>query len=212
MRRFNFSFSATEIKQLAISTVAIAFAFSLILFRDEIFIQHRLAGFPVYFLYALIAVGLAFILHELGHKFVAQQKGCWAEFRAWPAGLVMAVVLAVLSLGRFVFAAPGAVVIVPAKKTRFGFAIMHLEPEDMGLIGAAGPIVNIVLAALFVLLGLVIPFSLFSIAAQVNAWLAIFNMIPFGLLDGYKVWRWSPFIWAALMGLSVLVFAFVVFI
>ena len=30
----------------------------------------------------LLAVGPAFILHEIGHKIVAKRNGCWAEFRA----------------------------------------------------------------------------------------------------------------------------------
>ena len=35
----------------------------------------------------LIAVGPAFLLHEIGHKIVAKRHGCWAEFRADPKGL-----------------------------------------------------------------------------------------------------------------------------
>lgn len=185
-----------------------AFAFSLILYRDEIFggLTYNL----IFFVNALIAVGLAFILHELGHKFVAQVKGCWAEFRVWPAGLLIAVAMALLSKGGFVFAAPGAVMIIPAKRTEFGLAFTYLNPRDMGQIGAAGPLVNIFLAAGFGLAAILAPIQLLSIAAQVNAWLAIFNLIPFGLLDGYKIWRWSPWIWGGLMMLAVGIFILVV--
>ncbi|DAC54290.1 MAG TPA: hypothetical protein HA320_03095, partial [Candidatus Poseidoniaceae archaeon] len=35
----------------------------------------------------LIAIGPAFVLHEIGHKIVAKKNGCWAEFRADPKGL-----------------------------------------------------------------------------------------------------------------------------
>jgi len=211
MVKYEFSFSWLEIKHLIIAAIAIAFAFSMILFRGEIFsaiTSKNVLQLTTFFVLSLIIVGTAFILHELGHKFVAQKKGLWAEFRAWPTGLVIAIIT---SLFGFVFAAPGAVMILPAKKTRFGFALTHIELEDMGQIGAAGPIVNIGLAAMFIALSLFSPLivagiAVWSIAAQINAWLAIFNLIPFGLLDGFKVWRWSPVIWGGLMASAITIF------
>lgn len=32
---------------------------------------------------------------------------------------------------------------------------------------------------------------------SINAFLALFNLIPIGILDGAKVFRWDPFIWLA---------------
>jgi len=216
-KKYEIAFSMQEIKHLSIAAVAIAFAFSMILFRGEIFSsvsEGNFANILIYLSISLIIVGLAFILHELGHKFVAQKKGLWAEFRAWPLGLVIAVVT---SFFGFIFAAPGAVMILPAKKTRFGFALAHVSPKDMGQIGSAGAIVNIILASIFGILALAIPFiiaeiNVWSIAAQVNTWLAIFNLIPFGMLDGYKVFKWNPLIWGGLMGLSVAMFALMIFV
>lgn len=205
-------FSITEIKHLSVAMLAIAFAFSLILNKNEIFYSGKLTYSPWFFLSSLVAVGFAFIFHEMGHKFVAQKKGCWAEFRAWPAGIILAVALAVVSRGGFVFAAPGAVMISPAKRTRFGTAFTVLSSSDMGKISSAGVIINIIQAAIFSLLALFVNISIFPIAAQVNAWLAIFNLIPFGMLDGAKVLRWSPFIWLGLMAISVSLFGLIIFI
>ena len=53
----------------------------------------------------LLAVGPAFILHEIGHKIVAKRNGCWAEFRADPKGLQFGIMLSFF-LG-FLFMAPG---------------------------------------------------------------------------------------------------------
>ena len=44
-----------------------------------------------------IAIGPAFVLHELGHKFAARHYGCWAEFRSDPKGLRFGVLLGTLS-------------------------------------------------------------------------------------------------------------------
>lgn len=215
--KYEFNFSRLEIEHLVIAAVAIAFAFSMILFRGEIikaFMSGRVADVLLFFVLSLIIVGLAFILHEMGHKFAAQKKGLWAEFRMWPMGLLIAVVTSIFG---FIFAAPGAVMILPAKKTRYGFALTHVSPKDMGQIGSAGPIVNIILAGVFIILASISPFvvsstNIWFIAAQINAWLAIFNLIPFGLLDGYKVFKWNPLIWGGLMGLSVLMFALTIII
>ena len=52
----------------------------------------------------LLAVGPAFLLHEIGHKIIAKKNGCWAEFRADPKGLQFGVILSFF-LG-FLFMAP----------------------------------------------------------------------------------------------------------
>jgi Zn-dependent protease len=162
------------------------------------------------FLQSLIAVGIAFVLHELGHKFMAQKKGLWAEFRAWPIGLVLAVGMAILSQGGFVFAAPGATMISPVRKHKFGYSFQQLNVKDIGQIGLIGPVVSIALSLIFVVLALIVPITLFRIGAQVNAWLAIFNLIPLSILDGQKVWQWSWKIWAGFFALSIVIFGLTV--
>jgi Zn-dependent protease len=36
---------------------------------------------------------------------------------------------------------------------------------------------------------------LFTLGARINTWLALFNLIPFGPLDGAKILKWSKGIW-----------------
>jgi Zn-dependent protease len=33
------------------------------------------------------------------------------------------------------------------------------------------------------------------IGVEINAWLAVFNLLPFGNFDGYKVFQWSKKVW-----------------
>jgi len=76
----------------------------------------------------------------------------------------------------------------------------------MGVIGISGPVVNVILTAIalpFAAMG----FQLAIVTAQVNAWLAIFNMIPFAMLDGAKVWQWSKPLWMGFFALCVGMFA-----
>ncbi len=148
-----------------------------------------------------IAIVSGFALHELAHKFTANKFGASAEFRLWREGLMMAVVLAIATNGSFVFAAPGAVMI---SGFRFGFhGITHLNKKEMGVIGAAGPVTNILLAALFAALYSATANPIMAYAARINTSLAIFNMMPIPPLDGSKVMNWGPANWAVIIGAAL---------
>ena len=100
------------------------------------------------------------MLHELAHKIVAQRNGAWAEFRAYPLGLVLAVVSALLG---FILAAPGAVYIQGA-----------ISRKQDGKISIAGPLTNLGLGLAFLGLGLGLQTGLLAIAlywiGSVNMW------------------------------------------
>lgn len=153
--------------------------------------------FLVLFVISLFTAGLGFLLHELGHKFVAQHYGCTAEFRAFDQMLYLAVGLAVL-IG-FIFAAPGAVMI-SGMVTR----------KENGYISLAGPLTNYVLAMLFLALSIFLPAGgqLFSIGFSINVWLGLFNLIPFGNFDGIKIFYWNKTAWAGMAAFGIF-FAFV---
>jgi Zn-dependent protease len=170
-------FEKEELVHMGISVVTITLAFSVPFFLN----------FPMVFL----TFGIGFLLHELAHKFMAMRLGCIAVYRAWLEGLVIAVIMAFATAGRFVFAAPGAVYIWKE----------HLTKRENGLISLAGPGVNIVLALFFVTL-ITSPQTLVKEIATwgfyVNSFYALFNMVPIPPLDGSKVASWSIPLWAVL--------------
>jgi Zn-dependent protease len=175
---------------ILVSVITISLAFSL--FKGEL-------GFdPNYFVVVLVAVGSAFILHELGHRTVARHFGVHSEYRAWTWGLFLAILMAFVTRGGFVFAAPGAVYI-------FG----RVTREQNGKISIAGPLMNLVLAVLFLALFFVTPAKeLCATAAYVNVLLGSFNLLPFGPLDGTKIVAWSSRAWGLLFaGFLALFFA-----
>ena len=190
-------FSETELIDLLWAWAAISFAFAVVLGGGVREVGERFFEMLVL---AAITVGTAFLLHELAHKFVAQKYGYWAEFRRFDFGLILAVIL---SFFGFIFAAPGAVMIA-------GLA----TKEQNGKISVAGPLTNIILAGLFLLLGTFLArFDLFTPLLQsivgfgimINAWLALFNMIPFPPLDGSKVISWSVHAWIGIVGVAVFI-------
>ena len=186
-----------ELKDLVISALVLALAFGIALSGG-----YRAFFTPglliTVFLMSIIAVSLGFVLHELGHRFVARRLGCYAEYTMWPTGLILAVIVSFFGL---VFAAPGAVVIYP-RSDAWGRAT--LTKRKAGLISIVGPVMNLSLALVFILLNMAYPnitdlTLLFSLGARINTWLAVFNLIPFGPLDGAKIFRWHKGAWTAVI-------------
>jgi Zn-dependent protease len=131
----------------------------------------------------------AFVAHEMAHKISAQRRGYWAEFRMSPAWLLFS--LAVSAYAGLLFAAPGATVIG-------GMG----DKGDWGRTALAGPVTNMAFSTGFFLgaVGALYAHSGVAVAllylAFINGWFATFNLIPFGPLDGRKVYTWSRSTWA----------------
>lgn len=145
------------------------------------------------------AVMTGFLLHELAHKWMAQQYGCWAEYRGNRNGLYFALLMS--SFG-FLLAAPGAVMVSG-----------RITERQNGIIAAVGPITNIIIALVafpiyLLTAGLEQPIALIGELARfivvINLILGGFNMIPVQPLDGSKVIVWSK---TAYCGILIAIFA-----
>ncbi|WP_296786082.1 site-2 protease family protein [uncultured Methanobrevibacter sp.] len=149
----------------------------------------------------MIGVGLGTILHEFGHKFVAMKYGYRSEFKLWPIGLLIA----------FVTSFFGIVISVAGEARIFADDI---SDEIQGRISIAGPMFNIALALIFIVIAaLVYPFNVHSdifhliylictVGFSVNSFLATFNLLPFYTLDGTKVLKWNAIYWIAAFAIS----------
>lgn len=187
-------FISREVRDILISMLVITLVFAYLFSGRNFQVLYSSVIIPVTF----IAVGMGFVLHELAHKFVAIRYGFWAEYRLWIEGLFLALISAALG---FVFAAPGAVYIHGE----------YISKEQNGKISLAGPATNIILGGLFFLLiyyfsSVPILGALGLLGFTVNSFLALFNLIPFSILDGAKIFRWNPLIWivvTAVAGLMV---------
>lgn len=211
-------FSEVEKHQIMVSVLVLTVAFALALSGG---IFHMLEiGFKsliILLVISFIIVVTGFLLHELAHKYVAQRFGCWAEYRYFRQGLLIALFISIFGV---IFAAPGAVYISGM-----------VGREENGKISVAGPLTNVSIAVLFL-----IPYSLvtagnfgnlpgidynavISVSTIIGAiafygfWinliLAGFNMIPIPPFDGSKVVNWSApifvFVFMLIIGLGMLV-------
>ena len=190
-----FSFTRDEVRDLIIAFIVISIAFAI-----------SSVGLDAYGLISIlpivmVGVGIGFLLHELGHKYVAMEYGYRSEFKAWPLGLVIALATAFIG---WVFAAPG---------------VVHTYADNMtdeinGKISIAGPMANMVLALIFIAIAaLAYPFKAHSLIFQliyligtvgfsVNSFLAAFNLLPFYSLDGIKVLKWNAKNWIIVFAIA----------
>ena len=183
--------SEEELFEILKAWVAISLAFGIVLTAD-IFSQDIILSLIL----AALTVGIGFLAHELAHKVVAQRYGCRAEFKAFNGMLVLAVVM---SFFGFVFAAPGAVFISGVVNT-----------ERNGKISLAGPLTNLVLAMIFLILSFVVSSGfvgqIFSYGFMINTWLGLFNMIPVWNLDGAKILKWNKLAYFGTLVLGLVFF------
>ena len=187
-------FSPGEISSIIIAWVVLSIAITyqnfLGLFGGRGSVEIVIAGF--------IATATGFIIHEMGHKFVAIRRGYVAHFRLWTRGLLLTLFIVVFSGGGIVFGAPGAVYIAPVATAYYGYdsTSRTLDPEQENMvISAAGPGINLAFAVGFLSL-LFISSSgfLHTVAAfgfTLNVGLGSFNMLPVPPLDGSKIFRKS---------------------
>ena len=189
------SFSDYEKKEIreSIGFLTVAFALALSGGLDDVLSDYNilLRNLPM----AFAAVLTGFLLHEIAHKWMAQQYGCWAEYRGNRSGLYFA--LAMSAFG-FLLAAPGAVMVSG-----------RITEKQNGIIAAVGPITNICIALIafpiyIFTAGFDWPLSLIGELARfiivINLILAGFNMIPVPPLDGSKVIAWSKPAYIGIIG------------
>ncbi|SDA63528.1 hypothetical protein [Methanobrevibacter millerae] len=99
-----FAVSRDELRDLIIALIVLSFCFAI-----------SNVGFDFHAILSLLhivmfGVGLGFVVHELGHKYVAMKYDCEAEFELWPLGLLIAFVTSLIGI---VFASPGEAKIHP---------------------------------------------------------------------------------------------------
>ena len=179
---YKLSFSKTEIKHLLVATglvTAVGLSFN----------HYR--HISVEFLLIFIS---AFLIHELAHKFLAQSYGSWAEFRTDLYGIMVTSISAIPFIP-FKFIAPGAVMIGLSDKSRFG------------RVAFIGPLTNIVMGFGFILAAYVFPdYPYLYSGASFNGWIALFNLLPFGVLDGQKIFDWNKIVWGLTIAVAMALF------
>jgi len=193
-------FSGVEIRHLLISMSILTIAFTFALTGNNL-ITGLSYGFnpnnlPYGIAISFFGIVTAFFFHEISHKIIAQKYNLWAEYRMFPQGLIFALILGVLT--PFIFAAPGAVMFMGGSRY-----------HETGKIAVAGPLANIIVAMitlpifLFNVFESTILLQIIGFICFINAFLAAFNLLPFGPLDGVKIIKWNPTAWIVVLIIAI---------
>ena len=160
--------SLLEIAYLLLTTIAIGYIFS----RETSWRELKLS--------CLIAAP-GVVLHELAHKFLAISFGLNADFKIFFFGILAGVILRLVN-SPVILVAPGYVNIPQVANS------LHYR-----LIAFAGPATNLLI---WLICLAILKYKtkltrksalLFMLTKRINGVLFLFNMIPFGPLDGAKV-------------------------
>jgi Zn-dependent protease len=176
-----FGFSMIEVRDLVISALLVS-GVGLSLLGSGLFSRP-----PSLVIILVLAFTGSFLVHEMAHKATAQRYGLWAEFRLTLWG---ALITLISIISPFKVISPGAVMIA-------GVA----DKGTIGKTAVSGPMINLVICAVSLALTFIVPegnsfFVAVVFVATFNAFIAVLNLLPFGILDGWKVFQWSKLVWA----------------
>ena len=181
-------FSYKELKHVSVAAaLVIGIGFSIGLYG------RFFGGFNFAWTWTLMAIfavvmTASFLSHEIAHKIMAQKNGLWAEFRLTTWGVALTFISIFLP---FRMISPGAMMIAGTP-----------NGDEIVKISLAGPVTNLIFSGALLGIGFALYPSAYGLmlffAAYINAFMAVFNLIPFGILDGYKIFSFNKKIWALL--------------
>lgn len=196
-------YGSSQVGRTSVKEIKHILAAAGIFFAIELSYYVYFIAMPIYILTIFLGVLAAFLIHEYAHKLVAQSYGYWAEFRLDRMGAIISLISVISPLK---IVAPGAVMIYGQFVTK----------EDVGRIAAAGPLTNILQSFLAALIHTLADQPLVALVGllltSLNADLALFNLIPFSIMDGKKIFDWSRPVWMLLFASTVVVWVYARFL
>jgi hypothetical protein len=173
LKRYGFSISKEEIKQIVITSLIIAFVWSFNKFGDtpETWLLLGLKNFAIGALFALIAI----ILNQVGQRMVAIYYGYDPIYEYCMIGLMIALVITFASRGFLVFFLPGAINVRHLSASRLGEFRYYTNDWEWAKAGFMGPFLNILAAVL------VSPLKQIPLVREfmiMNVLFAVYSLIP----------------------------------
>ncbi len=222
-------FTKQEIKPLLIALFVVALAFAF----DDKSETFRWGYWLLNFVKILILVAIAFLVHELAHKWYAKSLGFSTLFGLWnvkrftwrlaptfprtfhfgrkaytihsiPLGIVLSLLVTFFSNGSLFFIPVSVYNLVVEKASRIGRRFYQVTEYEEARIAMMGPLANILLALILKILNFN---GIFDDAILINGLYAVYNLIPLADLDGSKILYGSKLLYA--FGTAFILLAFV---
>jgi Zn-dependent protease len=184
-----FKYTKLERRDLILSIIIITFVFAYDDKREEF----NLIYWAGHFLLTFLIVALAFLVHTGTQKVFALQQGFIAEYRAWPLGLAISAMFALITGGKWYVLLPGAIYLIHVPILRLGKWRYGTNIVAQGMVAASGAIGNLIFATFALAIGAQLGFlpELFLWVATINFWILIFSLMPLPRMDGLHLFFMS---------------------
>jgi len=197
-----FSFSKQEIVGLVAAIAVTSLIFSFNDWGDESF--NLIVGLKNLFAVIIIS-SIAFFGRLSFQKIYALKEGYLAEFKVWWVGLIIALVLAFVSLGRIPLILIGGVVAAFMVRQRLGEFRYGHSMMNNAIIAFWGILGNLILAIIFAIFGYYFPNSyFFNKAVLFNIIMAFCALLPLPQLEGLTIFWGSRTLYYLSVGLTLL--------
>lgn len=160
-----------------------------------------LINFILIYIFSFISI----FVHEFGHLFAAHLLGCKLNLRliglrryylatksylknSFKAGLILPILVTLFSNGYLYLTTISDYDVKEDKHRRLGKKFPRISEWELAKIAVLAPVFSILLAVIFKILNI----TFLSVSpVTMNIWIAVLNILPFPLLDGYKTFIYS---------------------
>lgn len=174
-------FSKREVFDLFVTIVLVAFIFA---YNDKqpVF---NLAYWSFNYFKIILMVLITIMIHVVVQKISSLYIGFSAEYKMWTTGLLIGLILALLTKGKWYIILPGSVLFTHLTVLRLGHFRYGLNYSTQGVLAITGPMANLIFATIFKTLALwgIAP-QFFNLLTFINLYYAVFTMLPLPRLDG----------------------------
>ena len=191
-----YTFTKYEVRGYAIAILAIAFIIS---FREWGAGQFDLTAGVFNLFNSILIVALSILVHDAGQRIWGLAIGYKIEFKMWSFGVVLGLILAFVTNGKFWLIIPGTFMLHHLAGHRLGFFRYGINIIGQSMVALAGPLFTLMLIILLKVLYTINPNPLLQKAIMFNIIYNITNMLPIPLLDGGKIFFGSRMIYAFVM-------------
>lgn len=188
-----YRFHNREKRDLLLTTLIVTFIFA---YNDQSE-SFALASWLIHFVITGGFVALALLVHTSAQKIFGIQQGFTTEFRAWPIGLVISLILTFITSGEFYVLLIGGMVIRHVTILRLGKWRYGENESARGLIASTGPVANLILATFALAISKQIGFmpETFAWLATINLWIMVYSLLPLPRMDGIHLFVQSRLVY-----------------
>ena len=191
---------------LVLLLIILVFAVTLSFLKMEIFAEVLLAVFIVLVLNIAAKKMAAFYLEsDIEIKLWRMERYGFKRHeyfkRPFEIGIFLPIIVSLVSLGNLLWMASMVFDVKPrvyrAAKRHGLYSFSEMTEAQIGMIAAAGVLINLVAAVIAYFLG-------FPLFARLNVYFAFFSMLPLSDLDGNKIFFGSMVLWSFLATLVLI--------